>query len=64
MANNTHAACIDNTRRAADRVAERTIALRNVVDWWDGLPPTLRQDIEGSGFEPGCIAAARRLSTS
>lgn len=37
-------------------------ALRNVVEWWEGLPPTLRQDIEGSGFEPGCIAAARRLS--
>lgn len=27
----------------------------------DGLPPRLRQDIEGSGAQPGCIAVARRL---
>lgn len=34
-------------------------ALRLVIEWWDGLPPNLRQDIEGSGKEPGAIAAAR-----
>jgi hypothetical protein len=35
--------------------------LSEIVAWWDGLPPRLRQDIEGSGAEPGCIAKARRL---
>ncbi len=30
-----------------------------VLEWWDRLPPTLRQDIEGSGNEPGCIAITR-----
>jgi hypothetical protein len=34
-------------------------ALWLVLEWWDGLPPSLRQDIEGSGAEPGCIAHAR-----
>lgn len=57
----SHERCIDNALVAADRIAERTVALKNVVDWWDGLPATLRQDIEGSGAQPGCIAAARRL---
>ena len=52
---------LDNAIIAADRIAERTIALKNVVEWWDGLPPRLRQDIEGSGAQPGCIAVARRL---
>lgn len=33
----------------------------SIVMWWDGLPPNLRQDIEGSGAEPGCITKARRL---
>lgn len=59
----SHERCIDNALASADRIAERTIALKNVVDWWDGLPPCLRQDIEGSGAQPGCIAAARRLIT-
>lgn len=35
-------------------------ALRHVIDWWDSLPPSLRQDIEGSGNEPGAIAIARK----
>jgi hypothetical protein len=38
----------------------RTVeALERIIEWWDGLPPRLRQDIEGSGNEPGCIAHAR-----
>ncbi len=40
------------------RDASEAVLVR-VLEWWDGLPPRLRQDIEGSGFEPGCIAAAR-----
>ena len=42
----------------------KTEALVEIVRWWDGLPPSLRQDIEGSGEEPGCIARARRLRNS
>lgn len=30
--------------------------LEAVAEWWNGLPSTLRQDIEGSGAMPGCIA--------
>ncbi len=33
-----------------------------VVEWWDNLPSGLRQDIEGSGAEPGCIAACRHAA--
>jgi hypothetical protein len=36
-------------------------ALRDLVEWWESLPATLRQDIEGSGAMPGCIARAKRL---
>lgn len=32
---------------------------RDVVEWWSGLPSNLRQDIEGSGYEPGAIARCR-----
>src|SRR3990167_3830337 len=39
------------------------LALGRIVEWWDGLPQKLRQSIEGSGGEPGCIAHARRLVT-
>ena len=35
--------------------------LETIVAWWDNLPPRLRQDIEGSGAEPGGIAKARAL---
>ena len=59
----SHERCIDNAMTASNRIAERTVALLRVVEWWDGLPPRLRQDIEGSGAQPGCIAAARRLSS-
>lgn len=46
-----------------DAIAQ--LILSNILAWWDCLPPNLRQDIEGSGAEPGCIALARRhLSTS
>lgn len=41
---------------------ELMFCLASIVEWWDELHPTLRQDIEGSGAEPGCIAKARRLS--
>lgn len=37
-------------------------ALQGVIDWWNSLPPNLRQDIEGSGAEPGVIAIARRTA--
>lgn len=40
---------------------EDVFCLATIVQWWDGLPPRLRQDIEGSGAEPGGIAKARRL---
>ena len=40
---------------------EDMFCLGSIVQWWDGLPATLRQDIEGSGAEPGCIAKARRI---
>jgi hypothetical protein len=40
---------------------EDMFCLASVVEWWESLPPRLRQDIEGSGAEPGCIAKARRL---
>lgn len=57
----------DYHMRVAEKLAEQvraasecTSVLHRVVEWWDGLPPNLRQDIEGSGAEPGCIAAARR----
>jgi len=40
--------------------AERLrFVVNKVLEWWDGLPPKLRQDIEGSGFDPGAIAPAR-----
>jgi len=32
--------------------------LKQIVDWWNHLPPKLRQDIEGSGNVPGCISRA------
>ena len=35
-------------------------ALRGIIEWWDNLPPNLRQDIEGSGREPAAIARARK----
>lgn len=38
------------------------VALGAVVDWWEHLPNDLRQDIEGSGRMPGCIARAKRLA--
>ena len=40
---------------------EDLFCLGSIVQWWDGLPPGLRQDIEGSGAQPGCIAKARRI---
>lgn len=59
---------IENLRaqidRTAERFADRVIALDGVLQWWDGLPPNLRQDIEGSGAKPGCIAAIERLLNS
>ena len=36
--------------------ADLVNALEAVAEWWNALPPTLRQDIEGSGAVPGCIA--------
>lgn len=53
---------VENVKRCMKEHGQQDAALRNVVEWWDNLPPRLRQDIEGSGAEPGCIAAARRLS--
>lgn len=35
-------------------------ALRGIVEWWESLPPNLRQDIEGSGREPAAIVSARK----
>lgn len=35
--------------------------LASIINWWEGLPNDLRQDVEGSGAEPGCIVRARRL---
>lgn len=42
---------------------EPLVALGEIVSWWQSLPSRLRQDIEGSGAEPGAIAKARRLTT-
>lgn len=52
----------DATARHQRRAVDYWNMLRDVVEWWDGLPPGLRQDIEGSGAEPGCIARARRFT--
>lgn len=47
--------------RAAARSGVYVDALSQIVDWWESLPPNLRQDIEGSGNVPGPIGRAMRL---
>lgn len=58
----SYAGQLRNTHAFQADASSAKRALSNVVEWWEGLPSTLRQDIEGSGGFPGCIAAARRLS--
>jgi hypothetical protein len=50
----------DAERRHHQRAVEYWNALHAVMQWWEELPPNLRQDIEGSGREPWAIVKARR----
>lgn len=43
------------------KAAPGYFVVMSILDWWDDLPAKLRQDIEGSGNEPGCIGRARRF---
>ncbi len=49
---------IDADRSRAELARLREAATAGLM-WWDGLPLSLRQDLEGSGAVPGWVAKAR-----
>lgn len=51
----------DSERRHRAHAIDYWDTLRHIVEWWETLPPNLRQDIEGSGADPSCIARAKKF---